>query len=117
MIEEIQKFLVKMQQQEHVYPLIRQAEVHVNLRCDQQLVQLVIKNGAVFILQNPSEHQVAYEIRGSDLSMKQLVEGAARLRVLEQKEEIKVDAPLRISLLLESLFYLTKAQEDFANII
>ncbi|MEO2073854.1 MAG: hypothetical protein ABGX20_00335 [Bacillus sp. (in: firmicutes)] len=117
MIEEIQKFLVKMQQQEHVYPLIRQADVHINLRCDQQLIQLVIKNGAVFILQNPSEHQVTYEIRGSDLSMKQLVEGAARLRVLEQKEEIIVDAPLRITLLLESLFYLTKAQEDFAKII
>ncbi|MEH7301169.1 hypothetical protein [Neobacillus drentensis] len=117
MIEAIQKFLVKMQQQGHVYPLIRQAEVHVNLCCEQQIVQLVIKNGAVFILQNPSKQQIAYEISGNEAAMKQLIEGTTRLRVLEQKGEIKVDTSLRIALLLEALFYLTKAQEDFANII
>lgn len=117
MIEEVQRFLVKMQQQEHVYPLIRQADVHVNLRCDQHKVQLVIKNGSVFILQNPSEQQMVYEISGNDMSMKQLIEGTTRLRILEQKDKIKVDAPLRITLLLESLFYLTKAREDFAKII
>ncbi|MEH7439134.1 hypothetical protein V7182_16795 [Neobacillus drentensis] len=117
MIEAIQKFLVKMQQQGHVYPLIHQAEVHVNLRCEKEVVQLVIKNGAVFILQNPSEEQSTYEISGSEAAMKQIIEGTSRLRVLEQKGEIKVDTSLRISLLLESLFYLTKAQEDFAKII
>jgi hypothetical protein len=117
MIDGIQKFLVKMQQQEHVYPLIHQAEVHVNLRCEQQVVQFVIKNGAVFILQNPSEQQIAYEISGSEAAMKQLIEGSSRLRVLEQKGEVKVDTSLRIALLLESLFYLTKAQEEYAKII
>ncbi|MDR6121781.1 hypothetical protein QFZ87_001378 [Bacillus sp. SLBN-46] len=117
MIEAIQKFLVKMQQQGHVYPLIHQAEVHVNLRCEQEVVQLVIKNGAVFILQNPMEQQSAYEISGSEAAMKQLIEGTSRLRVLEQKGEMKVNTSLRIALLLESLFYLTKAQEDFAKII
>ncbi|MGG3564399.1 hypothetical protein ABES03_22680 [Neobacillus rhizosphaerae] len=117
MIKSIQKFLVKMQKQGHVYQLIKQAEVHVNLRCEEQVVQLVIKNGAVFILQNPLEQHNAYEVRGNEAAMKQLIEGTSRLRVLEQKGEIKVDTSLRIALLLESLFYLTKAQEDFAKII
>ncbi|WP_413307500.1 hypothetical protein AA0X95_07825 [Bacillus sp. 1P10SD] len=117
MIEAIQKFLVKMQQQEHVYPLIHQAEVQVNLRCEHQVVQLVIKNGAVFILQNPSAQQSIYEISGNEAAMKQLIEGTTRLRLLEQKREIKVDTSLRIALLLESLFFLTKAQEDLAKII
>lgn len=117
MMEAIQRFLVKMQQQGHVYPLIRQADVHVNLRCGHQVVQIVIKNGAVFILQNPTQHQISYEIEGNETSMTQLVEGTTRLRVLEKNGEIKVDAPLRIILLFESLFYLTKAQEDFAKII
>lgn len=117
MMDEIQRFLVKMQQQEHVYPLIRQADVHINLRCETNVVQLVIKNGAVFILQNPSEQQSVYEISGNEAAMKQLIEGTTRLRLLEQKGEIKVDTSLRIALLLESLFYLTKAQENFAKII
>jgi hypothetical protein len=117
MMKAVENFLVKIQEQEHVFPLIQNADLHVNLRSEGQLVQLVIKNGAIFILQNPDVQQLKYEISGNEDIMKQLFEGTERLRILEQNGQLKVNAPLRIILLLESLFYLTQAQEDFRKIV
>ena len=63
-----------------------------------------------------NNHQTISEIRGDLNAMKQLLEGKERLRVLEQNGQLSIPAPIRTTLLLESIFYLTKAQENFAKI-
>ncbi|WHY76732.1 SCP2 sterol-binding domain-containing protein [Neobacillus sp. WH10] len=112
MIEAVKTFLVKIKDQGHVLPLIHRADIQVNLHCDQQTIQLIIKNGGIFLLQNPEEQQVKYEISGSPAAMKQLLEGTERLRFLEQQGQLKASTPLRTTLLLESIFFLTKAQNS-----
>ena len=110
MIEAFNKFLEKASQQEHILPLIQDADLRVNLVTSQHSIQLVIKKGVIFTLQNqPAKN----EISGTPNAMTQLLEGKQRLRTLQ----LTINAPLRTILLLESLFYLTKAQEDFAKII
>ncbi|WP_374049578.1 hypothetical protein [Neobacillus sp. OS1-2] len=111
MIEVLNTFLVKIQDQAHVLPLIHQADVQINLRCGEQIVQLIIKNSTIMSLQNSEVQPSKYEITGSPAAMKQLLNGTERLRVLEQQGRLKVSAPLRTILLLESIFFLTKAQE------
>ncbi|WP_223591964.1 hypothetical protein [Neobacillus bataviensis] len=110
MIEALNNFLTKVKVQGHILPLIENADLRVNLNTHQQSIQLVIKNGTIFTLQNqPSK----YEISGDINAMTQLLEGKQRLRTLK----LSISAPLRTILLLESLFYLTKAQQEFAKII
>jgi len=104
--------------QEHVLPLIHQADLQVNLCCEAQTIQLNIKDGGIFLMQYPDVQQVKYEISGSPTAMKQLLEGTERLRVLEQQGQLKASTPLRTTLLLESIFFLTNAQNSqFAKII
>ena len=112
MIDAVKTFLVKIKDQGHVLPLIHQADIQVNLHCDQQIIQLNIKNGGILFLQNLDGQQVKYEISGSPTAMKQLFEGTERLRVLEQQGQLKASTPLRTTLLLESIFFLTKAQNS-----
>ncbi|MDN3019827.1 hypothetical protein PH210_27050 [Paenibacillus sp. BSR1-1] len=110
MIEALNNFLTKVKEQRHILPLIENADLRVNLNTNQQSIQLVIKNGTIITLQNqPSK----YEISGDINAMTQLLEGKQRLRTLK----LSISAPLRTILLLESLFYLTKAREEFAKII
>ncbi|MFJ7728259.1 hypothetical protein ACIQXV_19180 [Neobacillus sp. NPDC097160] len=111
MIEAVNTFLVKIKEQGHVLPLIHQADLQINLRCEGETVQLLIKNGCIMCMQNSEAQPVKYEISGSLNAMKKLLEGTQRLRVLEQKGQLKVTAPLRATLLLESIFFLTKAQD------
>ncbi|WP_066091484.1 SCP2 sterol-binding domain-containing protein [Neobacillus novalis] len=106
----VEAFLAKIKDQEHVQPLFLHADLQINLRCEGQTIQLIIKNGNIMILQNSEAQQSKYEISGSQNAMKQLLEGTQRLRVLEQQGQLKVSAPLRTTLLLESVFFLTKAQ-------
>ncbi|EKN62592.1 hypothetical protein BABA_25631 [Neobacillus bataviensis LMG 21833] len=110
MIEAVKTFLVKIKEQGHVLPLIHQADVQINLRCEEQTIQLMIKNGTIMSLQNSEAQPTKYEITGTPAAMKKLLEGTEWLRVLEQQRQLKVTAPLRTTLLLESLFFLTKAQ-------
>ena len=118
MIEAINTFLVKIKDQGHVLPLIQQADVQINLRSEKQIIQLIIKNGTIMSLQNSEAQPTKYEITGSSIVMKQLLEGTERLRVLEQQGQLKISAPLRTTLLLESIFFLTKAQnQPLAKII
>ncbi|ETI66203.1 SCP2 sterol-binding domain-containing protein [Neobacillus vireti] len=112
MMEAVEAFLAKIKDQGHVLPLIHQANLQINLRCEGQMMQLMIKNGSTMILQNSEALQTKHEISGSPNAMKQLLEGTYRLRVLEQQGQLKVSVPLRSTLLLESVFFLTKAQNS-----
>jgi len=118
MIEAVKTFLGKIKDQEHVLLLIHQTDMQVNLHCNQQTIQLIIKNGGIIILQNPEAQPAKNEISGSRTVMKHLLEGTQRLRVLEQQGLLKVSASLRTTLLLESIFFLTKAKNhQLAKII
>jgi hypothetical protein len=46
-----------------------------------------------------------------------LLEGKEKLRNLLKKEQLKVIAPFRAVLLIESIFYLTKPEEQLTKFI
>ncbi len=115
MIEMAKAFLANFHRQGHVHVLIKHADVAVTLLCEQQSIQLAIKNGEISVIE--CSQQALYMIHGNQYAMKHLFEGTEKLRVLEQKGFLKVVAPLRTTLLLESLFFLTKVQENFAKVI
>lgn len=119
MMKAINTFLLAVKEREHIQPLIQYADLRVNLLCYQhQPIQLVIKNGEILILHDSENaDQLKNEISGSSEAMKWLLQGKERLRKMERQGELKVTASLRTALLLESIFYLTKAQNDFAKIV
>ncbi|WP_312468931.1 SCP2 sterol-binding domain-containing protein [Neobacillus sp.] len=118
MIETVKTFLENIKEQGHVQQLLFQGDLRVTLNCQQQAVHLVIKNGGIFILQGSEESQTKYEISGNLTAMEQLLAGKERLRVLEKNGQLKVSAPLRVKLLLESIFFLTKTEKpELAKII
>ncbi|NRD76423.1 SCP2 sterol-binding domain-containing protein [Bacillus sp. BRMEA1] len=118
MIEAINTFLQQVKVREHIVPLIQQADLRVSLHCHAAPVQLVIKNGEILMLHD-SEQQIKPNnvIWGSAHAFELLLEGKTRLRELERNGDLKIEASLRMILLLESIFYLTKARQDFAKII
>src|SRR4051794_6820920 len=116
MMELANAFIANFTVQGHVLPLIQHVEVRVTVQCEQETIHLEIKNGAIKILQvnaQPSK----YRISGKPNAIKQLFEGTAKLRMLERRGDLKVAATLRTILLLESIFFLTKGQENFAKVI
>lgn len=117
MIELVKNFIEKFYEAGHVLSLIQQADVRVTIKGELETVQLEIKQGSISILQNHEVPQGNYEIRGNKQAMKQLFEGTSRLRDLERRGQLSIAMPLRITLLLESLFFLTKAQQNFAKVI
>ncbi|MBU8914553.1 SCP2 sterol-binding domain-containing protein [Bacillus sp. FJAT-29953] len=118
MIEEVNSFLKTFKDQGHILPLIQHAELRISLSTtEQQSVQLVIKNGEIFALYDSQQDQANCQIHGGLQELKQLLEGQERLRVLQRNGVMNVRGALRTVLLLESLFYLTKAQTNLAEII
>ncbi|MFC4799921.1 SCP2 sterol-binding domain-containing protein [Neobacillus sp. GCM10023253] len=118
MIEEVNSFLKTFKDQGHILPLIQHAELRISLSTtEQQSVQLVIKNGEIFALYDSHQEQANCQIHGGLQELKQLLEGQERLRVLQRNGALNVKGALRAALLLESLFYLTKAQTNLAEII
>ncbi|MDR4949181.1 hypothetical protein [Neobacillus cucumis] len=111
----VEKFIETFAQQAHVLGLIKHADIKVKFSCGLESAIIEIKNGKMSLLND--QDQIWYEIKGDPDAMKQLFEGAERLRVLEQKGRLTVSAPLRAALLLESVFFLTKAHENLAKVI
>lgn len=116
MIEMLKNFQLAIKQQRHVLPLLERIDLRVNLVCEQKTIQIIIKNGEIFILHDSEESQTISQIRGDLNAIKELLEGKERLRVLERNGQLRISAPIRTTLLLESVFYLTKAQENFPKI-
>ncbi|MBT2729127.1 SCP2 sterol-binding domain-containing protein [Bacillus sp. ISL-75] len=116
MIEMLKNFQLAIKQQRHVLPLLEQIDLRVNLVCEQKAIQIIIKNGEIFILHDSEVTRTISEIRGDLKAMKQLLEGKERLRALEHNGQLRISAPIRTTLLLESVFYLTKAQENLPKI-
>jgi hypothetical protein len=118
MIEALKTFQLAIKQQGHVLPLMEHINLRVNLVCEQKTMQIIIKDGELLTLYvHRDDTQAETEIRGDLNAIKQLLEGKERLRVLERLGQLTISAPLRATLLLESIFYLTKPKENFSKII
>ncbi|MEH7076348.1 hypothetical protein [Neobacillus drentensis] len=115
MIETLKNFQLTIKQQGHVLPLLERVNIRLNLVCEQKNIQIIIRNGEVLSIFDSEPADTLPEIRGDLQAMKQLLEGKERLRALERSGQISITASLRTTLLLESIFYLTKAQENFAT--
>jgi hypothetical protein len=111
MIEALQTFLAMIKEQEHLLPLIHNANLHVALQTKQETILLAIKNGKISTLPELANQQEKIVISGNINAMEQLLEGKETLRVLASLGQLKVSAPFRTTLLLESIFYLTNPQE------
>jgi hypothetical protein len=116
MIEVLKAFQLAIKQQGHILPLLEHRDLRVNLVIEQATIQMIIKNREIFILHDSDETQTIAEVRGDLRAMKQLLEGKERLRTLERNGQLTISAPIRTTLLLESIFYLTKPQENFSKI-
>ncbi|PEQ84131.1 hypothetical protein CN481_23350 [Bacillus sp. AFS006103] len=116
MKEVVKAFQLAIKQQGHILPLLEHGDLRVNLVSELTTIQLVIKNREVFILHDNEGTQTIPEIRGDLQAIKQLLEGKERLRTLERNGQLTISAPIRTTLLLESIFYLTKSQKNFPKI-
>jgi hypothetical protein len=118
MIEMIQPFLTKVKERDHLRSLLNNADsLMVRFICGQQNIDIFIKNGECTLLHDSSEIFSKCEISGDKETVKQLLSGEGKLRLLMQNGRLQVMATFRTLLLLESLFYLTKIDTKSLKII
>ena len=118
MKEIIQIFFSAIKKRGHILKLIEKLdELKIKLICEGQEEFLIFQRGEVFLLTDKSDSAVAYEISGQQESMYSLLEGKEKLRILIKNEQLKVKAPFRTILLIESIFYLTKPEERYEKFI
>ena len=117
MIEAVNNFIHAVKNQAHIFPLIQQADLQVNIKTNHQAAQLVFQNGEITARQAKKDQPTRFEISGSQAAIELLLKGKERLRALEGTGRVKVNAPLRTVLLLESIFYLTRPDSFLEKII
>jgi hypothetical protein len=78
---------------------------------------MAFQNGVVSLLYEEDERLMHNKISGRQKELEELLEGKETLRSLMRKKQLMVSAPFRTILLLESLFYLTKASGRLREII
>jgi hypothetical protein len=110
MNEAVKTFLTSIKNREHILQLLPETEFSLMLVIGEDRVPLTFKNGEV-LLENL---QPSYEVSGD---IHQLLEGKEPLRTLIRKGQIKISAPFRILLLLESIFYLARGNQTLKEII
>ena len=115
MNELAERFLEKFTLQGHILSLIKHADIKVKFYCEQDSATIQIKNGKMSLLNDPEI--ICSEVKGDIQAIQQLFEGTETLRTLEKKGKLTVTAPLRTTLLLESVFFLTKANENLAKVM
>lgn len=118
MEELIQIFISAIKKRGHVLTLIEKLDVlKIKLVCEGKEEFLVFHQGEVILITNQEEKYAIYEICGQLNSIKSLLEGKEKLRNLINNRQLKVKAPLRTILLIESIFYLTRTVQQYEKII
>ena len=110
MDERVKCFLETIKERRHVLQLINHTELLLTLVSGKKRVSIAINNGDIYLPDDTAAVLANYEISGE---IAELLEGKETLRSLVRKGKIHVLAPFRMILLLESLFYLTKANGKF----
>jgi hypothetical protein len=114
----IQIFLSSIKERGHVLKLIEKLDgLKIKLVCEGKEDLLVFHRGEVSLLVDTNENAFTYVISGQRESIYCLLEGKEKLRNLLKKEQLKVIAPFRAVLLIESIFYLTKPEEQLTKFI
>lgn len=115
MQEAVRTFLMAVKEQGQLQPLLESAEFKVSLISDQLTIVLLIKDGEISVLNEPDMEPVNIKISGQLTEITRLLEGSERLRVLQKSGRLNVSAPLRATLLLESIFYLAMQHEALVS--
>jgi hypothetical protein len=117
MEEMIQVFLSAIKKRDHVLKLIENLDgLKIKLVCENAEGLLVFHRGEVFSLVDKDDRAVTYVIEGQRNSIYILLEGNQKLRTLIQNKKLRLTAPFRTILLIESIFYLTKPEEKYSII-
>ncbi|WP_462411091.1 SCP2 sterol-binding domain-containing protein [Neobacillus sp. Marseille-QA0830] len=117
MLDAINTFLLTVRGRADILPLIDNAEIQLDISCEQKSIMLKIKNGEISIAAEKDSRLQKVTICGSLSAITLMLEGKEKLRILQKNGALKVTAPLRATLMLESLFYLVKADPQLAKII
>ncbi|MDQ0198887.1 hypothetical protein [Neobacillus ginsengisoli] len=118
MIETIQTFLQTIKERKHVLQLIQSTDkLMIHFISGPKTVPIALINGEFSWLHDTGEKFLACEIEGEGSAIQQLLEGKEKLRFLVKIGRLKVKAPFRTILMLESIFYLTKVGNELDQII
>ncbi|MCM3765858.1 SCP2 sterol-binding domain-containing protein [Neobacillus niacini] len=104
----VNSFLMAVKEQGQLQPLLESADLRLSLITEEQTIQLVFKNGVASVTYGTEIEPTMYSICGDADDITRLLRGSERLRTLQKGGFLKVSAPLRMALLLESIFYLAK---------
>jgi hypothetical protein len=113
----IQVFLSAIRKQSHILKLIENLDaLKIKLISEDAEEILVFHQGEVFLLIDNDESTGTYVISGERNSIYSLLQGKEKLRNLIRYKKLNVTAPFRTILLIESIFYLTKLEEQYSII-
>lgn len=117
MEEAVQTFIKGLKEREDLLQLVTNSEFQLSFVCGNQTFRLAFQNGDVSLLHKEDEMFTVIETSGKQEELEELLVGKEPLRSLMRKKQLKVSAPFRTILLLESIFYLTKASGRLREII
>ena len=118
MDEMIQTFISAVKKRGHVLKLIETLDgLTIKLVCEGKEYFIVFHRGEVILLVDYNDRAVTCEISGQRDSVYHLLEGKEIFRALIHNGQLKVKAPFRTILLIESIFYLTKPEEQYKKYI
>ncbi|MEH7178991.1 hypothetical protein [Neobacillus vireti] len=109
MNEMIELFLSAIKERGHVLKLIEHLDgLKIKLVCEDHEIFLIFHRGEVSVFVDNGEKLITPTISGQKESIFYLLQGKETLRNLIRNGQLVVNAPFRIVLLIESIFYLTK---------
>ncbi|WML45913.1 hypothetical protein [Neobacillus sp. PS3-40] len=112
MMESVQNFIMTIKERNHVLQLINTIDfLSVRLVSGNMSLLLAITNGELLMIEDEDEEINTCKISGEIETIKTLLKGNEKLRILLNRGLLKIYAPFRTILLLESIFYLTKAEK------
>lgn len=118
MEEMIHVFLSAIKKQCHVLKLIENLDgLKLKLICEEAETILIFRRGEVFLLVDNDGRSDSYVIKGERDSICSLLSGNEKLRTLIHNKKLRLTAPFRTILLIESIFYLTKPNKQFEKFI
>lgn len=118
MRDAVQTFLTTIKEREHVLKLIEHLEMlAIRVVCEHATIKLAFHRGKAIFLEENREIAISCEVSGMAESIICLLSGEKKLRYLIIDGQLKVTASFRTILLLESIFYLTKPDEQQGRLI
>jgi hypothetical protein len=112
MMESVRDFIMSTKERNHVLQLINTIDfLSIRLVSGNMSLLFAIANGELLMIEDENEGINTCKISGEIEAIKALLKGNEKLRILLNRGLLKISAPFRTILLLESIFYLTKAEK------